>query len=117
MGGDFGAVPVAGTVVVAVVERLGGTVELTFRDEGGRERRVAFVEPLAFEVLSLLDVVLSGVAVSAQDPRIPAATGASHCRTGQGWRGSGWWPAMRRGCPLGPELRVPGPGLPLPEVR
>ncbi len=76
MGGDFGAVPVAGTVVVAVVERLGGTVELTFRDEGGRERRVAFVEPLAFEVLSLLDVVLSGVAVSAQDPWIGAVCAA-----------------------------------------
>src|SRR6266511_1955928 len=72
MGGDFGAVPVAGTVVVAVVERLGGTVELTFRDEGGRDRRVAFV----LVAKGQLDVVLSGVAVSAQDPWIGAVCAA-----------------------------------------
>jgi hypothetical protein len=63
---------VAGGAVVAVGEELGGTVEVTIRDATGRRHVLAFVEPLAFEVLSLLDVPLSGASVAADDPWIVA---------------------------------------------
>lgn len=61
---------VAGGVVVAVGEELGGTVEVTVRDAAGLRHVLAFVEPLAFEVLSLLDVPLAGAAVADDDPWI-----------------------------------------------
>jgi|SRR6266536_2424528 len=68
MTGGFGAVEVAGGAVVAVSERLGGTVEVTLRDRAGRQHVAAFADPLAFEVLSLLDVPLSAATVRADDP-------------------------------------------------
>jgi hypothetical protein len=67
---EFGTVDVAGSAVVAVSEKLGGTVQLTLRDAAGRERVLAFVEPLAFEVLSLLDVPLSRSSLRTEDPWI-----------------------------------------------
>jgi hypothetical protein len=63
---------VADGAVVAIGEELGGTVEVTIRDAAGIRHVLAFVEPLAFEVLSLLEVPLSGASVAADDPWIDA---------------------------------------------
>jgi hypothetical protein len=72
--GGFGVV--AGGVVVAIGEELGGTVEVTVRDAAGVRRVLAFVEPLAFEVLSLLDVPLAGAGTADDDPWIGTVCGA-----------------------------------------
>jgi hypothetical protein len=62
--------------VVAIGEELGGTVEVTVRDAAGLRHVLTFVEPLAFEVLSLLDVPLSGASVAEDDPWIGAVCAA-----------------------------------------
>jgi hypothetical protein len=63
---------VAGAVVVAIGEEVGGTVEVTIRDVAGMRHVLAFVEPLAFEVLSLLEVPLFGASAAEDDPWIGA---------------------------------------------
>jgi hypothetical protein len=75
---EVGFEVVAGGSVVAIGEELGRTVEVTVRDAAGLRHVLAFVEPLAFKVLSLLDVVLSAAVVAHDDPwigRVCAALG------------------------------------------